>query len=101
MWFATRTALLGEGSGSPRWRCHWPPTRQSQQPTVPSASSVDPASHSHRRRSVALYGDSDKYLARFEQATRAAQEAEVILDRDVEPLLREAESAFERAINGA
>ena len=50
---------------------------------------------------LALYGDSEKYLARFEQATRAAHQAAVILNRDVEPLLRDAGSAFDRAITGA
>ncbi len=50
---------------------------------------------------LALYGDAETYLGRFEQATQAAQKAGVILDRDVEPLLREAQSAFARAISGA
>ena len=48
---------------------------------------------------LALYGDSETYVVRFEQATRTAEKAGVILARDVEPLLREAESAFDRAIS--
>ncbi len=50
---------------------------------------------------LALYGDSETYLAGFEQATRAAEKAGVILAHDVEPLLLEAKSAFDRAISGA
>jgi hypothetical protein len=38
----------------------------------------------------ALYGDRATYLARFEEATRAAEKAAVIRERDVEPLLAEA-----------
>ena len=50
---------------------------------------------------IALYGGAEEYLAQFKQAARAAHEAGVILDRDIEPLVREAESAFDRAIGGA
>ena len=42
----------------------------------------------------ALYGSRDAYLARYEEATRAAERASVILPRDVDPLLTEAENAF-------
>jgi Alpha/beta hydrolase domain len=41
-----------------------------------------------------LYGDRDAYLARYEEATRAAAAASVILPRDVDPLLTEAEATF-------
>ena len=44
-----------------------------------------------------LYSDVDRYLNRFEQATRAAEQAGVLLARDAEPLLREAKAGFERA----
>jgi Alpha/beta hydrolase domain len=46
----------------------------------------------------ALYGDADGYLARFEQATRGAEKAGVLLARDTEPLVRDAKAAFERAV---
>jgi hypothetical protein len=49
----------------------------------------------------ALYGNVDTYLSRFEQATRAAEKAGVVLARDVEPLLFEARAAYQRAIAGA
>jgi Alpha/beta hydrolase domain len=49
---------------------------------------------------LALYGDADTYLARFAQAARAAEKAQVVLARDVEPLMREAEAAFLRATGG-
>lgn len=45
-----------------------------------------------------LYGDRETYLARFEEATKAGEKAGVILARDVEPLIREAASAFELAV---
>ena len=45
----------------------------------------------------ALYGDIDTYLSRFEQASRAAEKAGVILPRDVQPLIDEARTAFEAA----
>jgi hypothetical protein len=41
-----------------------------------------------------LYGSRGAYLARYEAATRAAENASVILPRDVDPLLAEAEQAF-------
>jgi Alpha/beta hydrolase domain len=41
-----------------------------------------------------LYGDRDAYLDRYEEALRAAADASVILPRDVDPLLAEAEQAF-------
>jgi hypothetical protein len=41
-----------------------------------------------------LYGSRDAYLARYEEATRAAERASVILPRDVDRLLTEAENAF-------
>jgi Alpha/beta hydrolase domain len=47
---------------------------------------------------LALYRDVDTYLSRFEQATRAAEKAGVVLARDVEPLLSEARKAYQRAI---
>ncbi|MGP0030945.1 MAG: alpha/beta hydrolase domain-containing protein [Acidimicrobiales bacterium] len=37
-----------------------------------------------------LYGSRDGYLARFEEATRAAEAASVLLPRDVDPLVAEA-----------
>ena len=37
-----------------------------------------------------LYGNMETYLARFEQAARAAEKAGVILSRDVEGLIEEA-----------
>ena len=40
----------------------------------------------------ALYGDRSTYLSRYEKATRAAEAAEVILPRDVDQLLAEAEA---------
>jgi hypothetical protein len=46
----------------------------------------------------ALYENVDTYLSRFEQATRAAAKAGVLLARDVEPLLAEARDAYQRAI---
>ena len=42
----------------------------------------------------ALYGSRGEYLARYEEATRAAETAGVVLPRDVEPLLADAEAAF-------
>jgi hypothetical protein len=48
----------------------------------------------------ALYGNVDTYLSRFEQATRAAEKAGVVLARDVEPLLSEAREAYQQAIAG-
>ncbi len=42
----------------------------------------------------ALYGDRATYLQRYDEATRAAVAAEVILPRDVDPLLAEAAAAF-------
>ena len=42
----------------------------------------------------ALYGSRDAYLARYEEATRAAEAASVILPRDVDPLLAEGAQAF-------
>jgi hypothetical protein len=53
-----------------------------------------------REKVLALYGDSDGYLTRFEQATRSAEEAGVLLARDGEPLLRDAKAAFEQATVG-
>jgi hypothetical protein len=44
----------------------------------------------------ALYENVDTYLARFEQATRVAEQAGVLLPRDVEPLLVEAKETFQR-----
>jgi hypothetical protein len=41
-----------------------------------------------------LYGDRQAYLARYEEATRAAEAASFVLPRDVEPLLTEAEATF-------
>jgi hypothetical protein len=41
----------------------------------------------------ALYASRDEYLAHYAEATRAAEAASVILSRDVEPLLAEAEQA--------
>jgi hypothetical protein len=41
-----------------------------------------------------LYGSRQEYLARYDEATRAAQAAGVILPRDVDPLLAEAAEAF-------
>jgi len=41
-----------------------------------------------------LYGSRDTYLVRYGEATRAAEGASVILPRDVDPLLAEAENAF-------
>ncbi len=49
----------------------------------------------------ALYGDADTYLARFEQATKAAQRAGVVLDRDAESLIGEAKTAYEHAVGPA
>jgi hypothetical protein len=42
----------------------------------------------------ALYGSRQEYQARYEAATRAAEAAGVLLPRDVDPLLAEAEQAF-------
>jgi hypothetical protein len=42
----------------------------------------------------ALYGDVDTYVARFEDAARAAEKAGVLLPRDVESLVAEARSAY-------
>src|SRR5262245_16413521 len=42
----------------------------------------------------ALYGDEATYLARFEDATRAAEKAGVVLPRDVEPLIEEARAQW-------
>jgi hypothetical protein len=50
---------------------------------------------------LALYGHADTYSARFEQATREAEKAGVLLARDAEALVQEAKAAFERAIAGA
>lgn len=50
---------------------------------------------------LARYGDSANYSARFERATRAVEKAGVVLARDVDGLLSEAQSAFDQAIGGA
>ena len=42
----------------------------------------------------ALYGDKATYLARFEEAARAAEKAGVLLPRDVETMLEEARRSF-------
>jgi hypothetical protein len=42
----------------------------------------------------ALYGDRATYLARFEEAARAAEKAGVLLERDVDSLLAEAAEAW-------
>ena len=42
----------------------------------------------------ALYESRADYLARYEAATRAAAAAGVILPRDIDPLLAEAEAAY-------
>jgi hypothetical protein len=42
----------------------------------------------------ARYGSRDAYLARYEEATRAAEAASVILPRDVDPLLAEGAQAW-------
>jgi hypothetical protein len=42
----------------------------------------------------ALYGDVDTYVARFEEAARAAEKAGVLLPRDVEPLVAEARRSY-------
>jgi hypothetical protein len=42
----------------------------------------------------ALYGSREAYLARYDETTRAAMSAGVILPRDVDPLLAEAAQAF-------
>jgi hypothetical protein len=42
----------------------------------------------------ALYGDRATYLARFEEAARAAEKAGVLLPRDVDALVDEARSAY-------
>ena len=44
-----------------------------------------------------LYPDEAGYLARFEEATRAAEKAGVILPADVEPLVQEAKAAYRNA----
>ena len=41
-----------------------------------------------------LYGDLDTYLARFEEAARAAEKAGVLLPRDVTALVDEARAAY-------
>jgi hypothetical protein len=46
---------------------------------------------------LALYPDVDTYLARFEQAARAAEKSGVLLPRDVEALMVEARETFLRA----
>jgi hypothetical protein len=44
----------------------------------------------------ALYGDAATYLARFEEAARAAEKAGVLLPRDVEALIEEAGASYPR-----
>ena len=44
-----------------------------------------------------LYGDLDTYLARFEEAARAAEKAGVLLPRDVAALVDEARVAYPAA----
>ena len=41
-----------------------------------------------------LYGDAATYLARFEEAARAAEEAGVLLPRDVAVLVDEARASY-------
>ena len=41
-----------------------------------------------------LYGSRDAYLARYEEALRAAEAASVVLPRDVDPLVAEATATF-------
>jgi hypothetical protein len=48
-----------------------------------------------------LYGNVETYLARFEQAARAAEKSGVLLSRDVEPIVAEARAAFQEAIDTA
>jgi hypothetical protein len=49
----------------------------------------------------ALYGDAETYLARFAQAVRAAEKSGVILPRDGERLMADAQAEFDRAVQGA
>ena len=42
----------------------------------------------------ALYGDKTTFLARFEEAARAAEKAGVVLPRDVDPLVEEARATW-------
>lgn len=46
-----------------------------------------------------LYGDRETYLARFEEAARAAEQAGVLLPRDVPALIDEARAAYPDAAN--
>ena len=48
----------------------------------------------------ALYGTAGTYVARFEQATAAAEKAGLVLPRDGGPLIDEAKKAFEYTIAG-
>jgi hypothetical protein len=41
-----------------------------------------------------LYGSRDAYLARYEEAARAAAAASVVLPRDLGPLLTEGAAGF-------
>ena len=41
-----------------------------------------------------LYGSRDAYLARYEEALRAAEAVSVVLPRDVDPLVAEAAATF-------
>ena len=43
-----------------------------------------------RPKLKSLYGDTETYLSRFEQAARAAEKTGVILSRDIEGLIEEA-----------
>jgi hypothetical protein len=46
----------------------------------------------------ALYETAGSYLARFEQATAAAEKGGLVLPRDVGPLIDEAKETFQQAI---
>ena len=47
----------------------------------------------------ALYGNVDTYIARFEQAARAAEKSGVILPRHLDPLIAEARGAIQKAFD--
>ena len=90
----TSTASRAAASGSRRPTCRSPRTARSRSPTTSSACCTARACRSHPTRSAALYGDLAKYLARFEEAARAAEKAGVLLPRDVTALVDEARAAY-------
>ena len=81
-------------SGCPRSRSRWRHNSALQQSPDVFARLVGFHERFPVEKVRELYGDRDTYLARYEEATRAAEAASVVLPRDVDLLLAEGEAGF-------